>query len=352
MNKNPIPTGRTAKVDANGILDTLVKQPYDNQPTEDQGGCHLEESFKGPYSKLKEVLSHIHVGMAIDTVYSTLSSYVGIEQAYSYPACPTRESKPQFWVCVGIRVEEAEAGDHGFLYISYNGSLSIEQGESEVFDPYQDVWSVSWQSYSVDPYNFLKNEPHEPYPCSPSFDVDPIDFPPNYWQQTGTRVAVDKYLANNGAGKTVNGTNYRYYVNNPQIPDCRYFLNGAEAAVADKKLLGRSATYHYPVIVHQTVAKTELDHSLSGIVGGGLDVASTTVPTGCPYNFDPMWKYFVKIGDDLSQTKSRNGFTTYTRRETFAGFTNVDLNFYGQKQPAFVHDQQTILSGRWELESL
>ena len=30
MNINPIPTGRTAKVDANGILDTLVKQPYDN----------------------------------------------------------------------------------------------------------------------------------------------------------------------------------------------------------------------------------------------------------------------------------------------------------------------------------
>lgn len=30
MNINPIPTGRTAKVDAYGILDTLVKQPYDN----------------------------------------------------------------------------------------------------------------------------------------------------------------------------------------------------------------------------------------------------------------------------------------------------------------------------------
>ena len=58
MNINPIPTGRTAKTDAAGVLDTLVKQPYDNQPTEDQGGCHLEESFKGPYSKLKEVLSH------------------------------------------------------------------------------------------------------------------------------------------------------------------------------------------------------------------------------------------------------------------------------------------------------
>lgn len=27
---NPIETGRTAKVDANGVLDELVKQVYDN----------------------------------------------------------------------------------------------------------------------------------------------------------------------------------------------------------------------------------------------------------------------------------------------------------------------------------
>lgn len=125
MNINPIPTGRTAKTDASGVLDTLVKQPYDNQPTEDRGGCHLEESFKGPYSKLKEVLSHVNTGMTIGTVYATLSSYVGIDQAYGYPACPPREGQTQDWVCVGIRVEEAEAGDHGFLYVSYDGSLAL-----------------------------------------------------------------------------------------------------------------------------------------------------------------------------------------------------------------------------------
>lgn len=352
MKINPIPTGRTAKTDANGVLDTLVKQPYDNQPTEDQGGCHLEESFKGPYSKLKEILSHINVGMPIETVYATLRSYVGIQQAYEYPACPARDNKTQYWVCVGIRVEEAEAGDHGFLYVSYDGSLSIESGEDEVFDPYQDVWSVSWQSYSVDPYNFLANEPHEPYPCSPSFDVDPVDFPPQYWEQLGQRQPIDKFLTNSGAGKAVNGVDYKYYVPDAQFPDSRYFLNGAEAAVAAKKQLGRSATYHYPIIVHQTVAKTELGRDLSGVVGGGLDVALTAVPAGCPYDFDPMWKYFVKIGDDLSQAKSRQGFTTYTRRETFAGFTNVDMNFYGPRQSTFSHDQQTILNGRWELEKL
>lgn len=54
----------------------------------------------------------------------------------------------------------------------------------------------------------------------------------------------------------------------------------------------------------------------------------------------------------MSQTKSRQGFTTYTRRETFAGFTNVDLNFYGPKQASFSHDEQTILNGRWEIEKL
>lgn len=211
MTINPIPGDRTARVDANGILDVLVKQPYDNQPTEDQSGCHLEESFKGPYSKLKEILKQIRVGMPIDEVYPKLSSYVGIQQAYGYPECPTRNNKDQEWVCTGIRVEEAEAGDHGFIYITYSGSQSLGQSE-EVFDPYQDVWSVSWQSYSVDPYNFLANEPHEPYPCSPSFDVDPIDFPQDYWQQLGQRQPIDKFLTNNGAGKTVNGTDYKYYV--------------------------------------------------------------------------------------------------------------------------------------------
>lgn len=32
--------------------------------------------------------------------------------------------------------------------------------------------------------------------------------------------------------------------------DSRYFLNDVETAVMKKKALGRSATYHYPIITH------------------------------------------------------------------------------------------------------
>lgn len=43
---------------------------------------------------------------------------------------------------------------------------------------------------------------------------------------------------------------YYYYAPDAGALDYRLFLNGAEGAVLQKKMLNRSATYHYPVITH------------------------------------------------------------------------------------------------------
>lgn len=78
-NKNPI-DDYTVSVDTNGVLDTLVKQPYDNSPSEDSSGLHYNEKFKGPYAKTKEVLTYIKAGDALSTVHSALSSHIGLSE--------------------------------------------------------------------------------------------------------------------------------------------------------------------------------------------------------------------------------------------------------------------------------
>lgn len=74
---NPITSGRTAPVNADGVLSCLVKQPVDNQPYEDANGLHLEECYKGSYNKLKDILGHIWVGEGISAVHTTLATAGG-----------------------------------------------------------------------------------------------------------------------------------------------------------------------------------------------------------------------------------------------------------------------------------
>ena len=120
------------------------------------------------------------------------------------------------------------------MYLSYDGIVGAD-GDSLTDDPYQDVWSMSWQAYSADPYYFLKNAGSpEPYPCSPSFDTDPDNaLPPSapHWQSIGSRAHIDKYLNGIGESKTVQSQMYYYYAPDAGALDYRLFLNGAEGAV-------------------------------------------------------------------------------------------------------------------------
>lgn len=350
MNINPIDSYSVA-TDNKGVLDTLVRQTYDNTPSEDQGGIHYEEKWKGPYTKIKEVLSHINVGMNITRVRATLGSYIGISEQITYPTCPTRDGIIGVWYLNGIRTEEIDAGAHGNLYLSFNAYYG-DDGDDLTDDPFQDTWSINWQSYSVDPYAFCSNNPNQLYPCSPTFEVQPsIALPPASWDKSAMRAHIDQYLNTLPENKSVNGKTYYYFTPDQTQMDSRYFLNDVETAVMKKKTLGRSATYHYPIITHQTVKKGNIELAYDKTLGDSIDHVVDEL-ANCPYSF-PAGKWtWVKIGDDMTQTKvkSPKQMTIFTRRETFAGFTDVDMNFYGNEP--FNHSEAGILSGRWEIGAL
>ena len=90
--------------------------------------------------------------------------------------------------------------------------------------------------------------------------------------------------------------------------------------------------------------------SFTDELGGDLDVI-TTLPSDCPYTFakiktgagDVDWTW-IKIGDDMQQTKT-DTTTTFTRTERWAGYTDVDENYYGSE--TFSHDENGIKTGRW-----
>lgn len=190
MNINPIDHYSVA-TDLSGVLDTLVRQTCDNTPSEDQGGIHYEEKWKGPYAKIKEVLSHIHVGMSITQVRNALRTYIGISEQITYPSCPTRGGVAGVWYVRGIRTEEIDAGAHGNLQLSYDAYYG-DDDDDLTDDPFQDVWTINWQSYSVDPYAFCSNKPNQLYPCSPSFETMPEGaVPPPSWGSSAMRAHID-----------------------------------------------------------------------------------------------------------------------------------------------------------------
>lgn len=120
MTVNPIPD-YTVSVDANGVLAQLVKQPYDNTPSEDESGCKYCEKFKGPYDKVRNVLDWVKTGDTLSAAHAALNTNVGLSEQIGAPSCPTRpELSGATWRVTGIRVEECEAGDHCFLYIDYS----------------------------------------------------------------------------------------------------------------------------------------------------------------------------------------------------------------------------------------
>ena len=151
------------------------------------------------------MLSHIRVGDWLSDAHTYLQSVgQGIKKAYDTPTCPARNNQSYSWIISKIRIEEAEAGDHGFLYIDCDAAVA-STGDDLVDDPYQDVWSMTWQAYSVDPYNFLSGLAPEPYPCTPAFETDPENYlpPADHWTRTGSRAHIDKYLNGIGESKKV-----------------------------------------------------------------------------------------------------------------------------------------------------
>lgn len=94
---------------------------------------------------------------------------------------------------------------------------------------------------------------------------------------------------------------------------------------------------------------------LETTIGDEIDHVVENLPADCPYTFPKkdnkdVWVW-VKTADEMSESKDMTTKqVTFTRHETYSGFTDVDRNFYGNG--AFTHDENGILSGRWQIGGL
>lgn len=347
MSKNPISTNRTATVSANGILDCWVQQPVDNSPSESSAGVvTYQEKFKGPYSKGKELLDRIKVGDTLASAHTSLGATVsgGIQNAYDAPTPPTRNNKTLTWIVSGIRVQEAEAGDHCFIYVDYTAQFIGWEVNTLYEIDERNVWSLSWQSYSVSPFAFCSNEQHNDIPVSPSG----LGYEPN-WTLPAMREHIELFK-NSIGGKFTGAANAWVYKTMAQA----YYLNPTEIEIAKKIDLGKSPVYHYPILVHTTAKQGGVNVNYDETLGEDLDHI-VDLPLDCPYKFDEdstdeedKWKW-IKVGDDMTQTKTKSN-TTFERKQIWWGFKDIDENFYGNEP--FTHDENGIKNGRWELGKL
>lgn len=335
-----------APTNANGVLSAFVQQPVSNTPAETTAGITYTEKWKGPYNVGKNVLNTIQVGDYLSAFHNWLGNnrVVRIEP----PTPPTRNNIAGNWLITSIRVDEHTAGDHCFINVdavaNYGGS-DVET-ITEITD--QNVWSVSWQSYSVSPYEFASGVVHNDIIVSPSNNLSEPD-----WTLPASRQMINIYNSHSPEiVEDAGGTYGSAYVYTPDVnsPEYRCALSPAEGELLKKLNLGRNATYHYPIVIHSTSFIGNASISFTSQLGSDLDTI-TTLPAECPYTFAQIkvgnsytnWTW-LKIGDEISQTKS--GTTTrFDRREVWAGYSDVDENFYGTG--SFDHTEQGITTGRW-----
>lgn len=355
---NPIPTGRTAPVKPNsGILNAWVQQPTSDAPVESSSGVPTySEQFKGPYAEGKDILSKVRAGYTMAEAHAGMRQLLsnGILSAYAAPACPKVGNLDSDWIVDSIGVRELEPGDHCLLDIKYKASNSLYDVQNLKVNEEKDVWSLTWQSYTVCPYAFCSNEEHIDTIVSPG--ANGAEYEPN-WELSAQRSHIDSFR--NLVENKFHGANGAYIYTQGQQ---RYYLNPTEVAVLKKVELGKQPVYHYPVLTHQTESSGRWTGggsvlSYSSAVGQDIDhIVNANQLSGCPLDFSKgqqelkAWQW-IKVADEVTQTKSKKEHTvSYTRKEVFWGFKDIDINFYGNT--AFEHSKQGILSSRWELGTL
>lgn len=335
MSANPIHSN-TIETDQNGILAEWVAQPT-STPSESLDNLQYVESFKGPYSEGRTILDKIKVGDDIGTAHTALGTLgIGLNILFNPPNDPVREGVEYRWLVKTIECKQIQAGDHCLLTIRYQGYDTSQESDVLTDDPYQDQWSISWQSYTVTPWAFCENPTdslNRNYPVGQSQGPDPLNW-------TASRSTIELNLSQNAQKDTFK----RLY----ELGAQEYELNQAEKLVKQKVQANINAIYHYPVIVHQTVKKCEYGNitSYSDTIGEDLDIISANLPNDCPYQFPnetPPWKW-MKIGDDITQTHTKTT-TSFTRREVWQGMKNADINYYGD----ISFDHANLISCRWEI---
>ena len=344
MSAYSLPSPAAGSVQNNGVLTKFIKQTVDNTPCEmSNGEINYREKWKGPYSRGQSILSSVKIGDTIDKAHTALGESV---EEFSAPTCPTRNSKDGVWKVKEIRVEQIEAGDHCNVYFTFYADFASTDVETLTEDVEKNVWSVSWQAYSVSPWDFCKNGGGNASPWSPSYDNSP---PTPNWSKTADRAAIQAALNQSPEFKD----NFIVYTPDKNVPDCKMYLDAANTAIQKKVGLDRNAVYHYPIITHQTVHKGGFSANYKGTATLGKDIDHvSTLPTGCPYDFDSTW-IWIKTGDNMTQQRDEaKQMTIFTHQETFMGVLqdSYDKNYYGNG--TFSHTEEGITNGRWQRNSI
>lgn len=342
-----------APTSADGVLNAFVQQPVANTPAEDANGKRTyKERWKGPYSRGKEILSTIANGDSIIAVYGWLGG--NKVQRYDYPTATVIVSeiapdgtvkktiKRGTWCVETIDVIELDAGAHCYIDIQYTSEeISESSVDTLTEDETKRTWTVNWQSYSVTPYEFCSGTIHPDIPLSPSGQ----GYSHN-WSLPASRTLIEAYKSHNPQLIKIQGEDVCIYTPNPNTPDCRLTLSPAEMCVIKKINSNRNATYHYPIVTYRQVFNGPRGASFTENLGSSLDKL-TSLPEDCPYSFASLvngdWQW-LQVADDITQTKT-DTTVTYERRQMWAGYTDVDENYYGIKP--FTHSADGIKEGRW-----
>ena len=344
MSAYSLPSPAAGSVQNNGVLTNFIKQTVDNTPCEmSNGEINYREKWKGPYSRGKSILSSVKIGDDIDKAHTALGGSV---EEFSAPTCPTRNNTAGVWKVKETRVEQIEAGDHCNVYFTFYAYFASTEVETLTEDVEKNVWSVSWQAYSVSPWDFCKNGGGNAAPWSPSYDNSP---PTPNWSKTADRAAIQAALNQSPEFKD----NFIVYTPDKNVPDCKMYLDAANTAIQKKVGLDRNAIYHYPIITHQTVHRGGFSANYKGTATLGKDIDHvSTLPTGCPYDFDSTW-IWIKTGDNMTQQRDEaKQMTIFTHQETFMGVLqdSYDKNYYGNG--TFSHTEEGITNGRWQRNSI
>ena len=327
-----------APVDKDGVLAAFVQQPVANTPSEiSKFRIVYTEKWKGPYEKGKEILSNVTIGENLTAFHSFLGN--NRVSRFNTPESPVREQLSSYWQIAAIKVDEHTAGDHCFITVDCEANFGLS-ADQLIENTDANTWSVTWQSYSITPYEFASGEVHPPIVITGDAEV------PLNWDYKASRATINQYLSHNPETKSNNYT----WTPNPKQPQIKNALAGAEMELLKKINQNRNATYHYPIVTHQTQFYGKTGSIFSSNLGVDLDIV-TNLPSDCPYKFSPVigstiadqW-IWLKIGDDMQQTRTANN-VTFTRTERWAGYNDVDENYYGKK--VFAHNEDGIKTGRW-----
>lgn len=323
-----------------GTLASVVLQPCEQAPSIDaDNNLRYVETWKGPYGWAKNIYSYDPIDKSRPVFILGIKGEVGVVERFDPPS-PGNDKQ---WFITNVEVRELEAGDHAEIRITYVArDLNITPGQAWNSSVHKDVWTLDWQSYSVTPYAFCKNDPVEDPPSS-----QPLDKTSTAWRKN-----IEDFFQSQSGDKSkfeYAPTSFReYYVT----------LNNAERLVAKKVIDGKNAIYHYPVLKHHQEWNKEFN-SLSDniefpyVLGEDIDhivSMDSAQLSSCPYSFPnkdgkPLWTW-TKTGDTMTQTKDRATNTViFARDTTYWGTKEPDENFYGNT--SFNHDE--LSSCRWEI---